>query len=155
MLQIGHSRDLNDLANRLRNAAEANALLTTEVINFACRRFPSLAQSEKAAHLEQLIRAGAWTEVALALITLELPLWQVRRLAYDDGEWHCALSRERELPDWLDQSIETHHASMSLAILGALVEVKRTSQPEIRTSVPAVRRDKIDLYERVCCDNSL
>jgi len=41
----------------------------------------------------------------LALIDLELPPWQVRRIAYDEGEWHCALSRQRELPDWLDQSI--------------------------------------------------
>ena len=155
MPQITHSRDLNDLADRLRNATETDTLLATEVINSACRRFPSLGQSDKTAHLEHLIRCGAWTDVALALIDLELPLWQVRRLAYDDGEWHCALSRERELPDWLDQSIESHHADMSLAILGAFVEVKRTFQPESRTSVPAVDRDKIDLNEPLCCDNSL
>ena len=27
--------------------------------------------------------------------------WQVRRIVYDAGEWHCALSRQRELPDWV------------------------------------------------------
>jgi hypothetical protein len=154
MLQITHPRDLNDLADRLRNATETDTLLATEVINSACRRFPSLGQSDKTAHLEQLIRSGAWTDAALALIDLELPLWQVRRLTYDDGEWHCALSRERELPDWLDQSIETHHADMSLANLGALVEARRTSQTESRTSVPAVNRNAVDLYEPVCCDNA-
>ena len=154
MLQITHPRDLNDLADRLRNATETTPMMATEVINSACRRLPSLGQSDKTAHLEQLIRSGAWTDVALALIDLELPLWQVRRLAYDDGEWYCALSRERELPDWLDQSIETHHADMSLAILGALVEARRTSQPESRTSVPAVNRNAVDLYEPVCCDNA-
>jgi len=155
MPQITHSRDLNDLADRLRNATETDALVAAEVIGSACRRLPSLGRNERSARLEQLIRSGAWINVALALIDLELPLWQVRRLAYDDGEWHCALSRERELPDWLDQSIESHHADMSLAILGAFVEVKRTFQPESRTSVPAVDRDKIDLNEPLCCDNSL
>ncbi len=154
MLQITHPRDLNDLADRLRNATETDTLLATEVINSACRRFPSLGQSDKTAHLEQLIRSGAWTDVALALIDLELPLWHVRRLAYDDGEWYCALSRERELPDWLDQSIETHHADMSLAILGAFIEARRTFQPESRTSVPAVNRGGAsNLYEPACSDN--
>jgi len=80
MLQITHPRDLNDLADRLRNATETDTLLATEVINSACRRFPSLGQSDKTAHLEPLIRSGAWTDVALALIDLELPLWHVRRL---------------------------------------------------------------------------
>jgi len=154
MLQITHSRDLGDLADRLRNAVEIDASLIAEVIESACRRLSSLGQNEKTAHLEQLIRSGAWTDVALALIDLELPLWHVRRLAYDDGEWYCALSRERELPDWLDQSIETHHADMSLAILGAFIEARRTFQPESRTSVPAVNRGGAsNLYEPACSDN--
>jgi hypothetical protein len=154
MPQITQSDDLGNLADRLRNAAQTDTLLTAEVINSACRRFPSLGHSERTAHIEQLITSGAWTDMALALIDLELPFWQVRRLTYDDGEWFCALSRERELPDWLDQSIETHHADMSLAILGAFVEAKRTSQPESRAGVPAVNRNAADLYEPVCCDNS-
>jgi hypothetical protein len=124
-----------------------------EVTGAACRRYPSIGQSEKTARLEQLIRSGAWTDAALALIDLELPLWQVRRLAYDDGEWHCALSRERELPDWLDRSIETRHADLSLAILSAFVEARRISQPVSRTSVPAVNRTAPDFHEPVCCDN--
>ena len=106
---------------------EVDAAADGEVIGAACRRYPSIGQTEKTARLEQLIRTGAWTDAALALIDLELPLWQVRRLAYDDGEWHCALSRERELPDWLDQSIETRHADLALAILSAFVEARRTS----------------------------
>jgi len=155
MLQITHSRDLGDLADQLRNAAETDAALMAEVIDSACRRFPSLGQSQKTAHLEQLIRSGAWTDSALALIDLELPLWRVRRLTFDDGEWYCALSRQRELPDWLDQSIEAHHADMSLAILSAFVEAKQSSQPASQPSVPAVRSHAVDLYEPICCDNSL
>ena len=149
MLHPEDHRDPGELVDRLRNAPEANATLMAEV-DIACRRFTS---SEKSARVEQLIRSGAWTDAALALIDLELPLWQVRRIAYDEGEWYCALSRQRELPDWLDQSIETRHADLSLAILSAFVEAKRISAPSSRTSVPAVNRVASPFYEPVCSDN--
>jgi len=154
MPQITTRHDLGSLGKELSEAREVDASLIAEVIGAACRRYPSLGQGEKTARVEQLIKSGAWTDAALALIDLELPFWQVRRLAYDDGEWYCALSRERELPDWLDQSIETHHADMSLAILGAFIEARRTFQPESRTSVPAVNRGGAsNLYEPACSDN--
>jgi hypothetical protein len=142
-----------ELGDRLRDANAVTAEFLSEIISQTCRRFPSLGQSGKTARIERLIRSGAWTDAALALIDLELPQWQVRRLAYDQGEWFCALSRERELPDWLDQSAEAHHADMALAILGAFVEVQRISAPASRTSVPAVTRDANPLYEPVCSDN--
>jgi len=122
-------------------------------VQSCARRFPSTSQSGKAARVERLIQSGAWTDATLALIDLELPQWQVRRLAYDEGEWHCALSRQRELPEWLDQSIETHHADLALAILSAFVEAQRISVPSSRTSVPAVPQDANPLYEPVCIDN--
>ncbi|MEP6836872.1 MAG: hypothetical protein ABJA75_02375, partial [Bradyrhizobium sp.] len=87
------------------------------------------------------------------LLELELPQWQVRRLAYDEGEWHCALSRQRELPDWLDSAIEARHANLALAILAAFVEARRVSVPASRTSVPAVPQDANPMYEPVLCDN--
>jgi hypothetical protein len=124
-----------------------------DVIEAACRRFPLLGQNQRTARVEQLVRSGAWTDAALALIDLELPLWQVRRLAYDGGEWHCALSRERELPDWLDESIETRHADLTLAILNAFVEAQLVSLPEGRTSVPPVNRTALDFHELICVDN--
>jgi hypothetical protein len=142
-----------ELGDRLRDAHEITVELMSEIIDTACRRFPSLGQTDKSTRLERLIQSSAWTDAALALIDLELPQWQVRRLAYDEGEWYCALSRERELPDWLDQSIEAHHADLSLAILSAFVEAQRVSTPSIRTSVPAVTRDTTPLYEPVCSDN--
>src|SRR5258708_9939507 len=108
----------------------------SEIISKACRRFPSQGQSGKSARVERLIQSGAWTDAALALIDLELPQWQVRRLAYDEGEWYCALSRERELPDWLDQSVETPHTDLALAMLTAFVAVRRISAPAGRTSGP-------------------
>jgi hypothetical protein len=153
MLHLTEHRDPGELIDRLRNAPEANATLLTEIIATACRRFPSYGQTEKTARIEQLIRSEAWTDAALALIDLELPLWHVRRLAYDEGEWYCALSRQRELPDWLDQSIESRHADLSLAILSAFVEAERVSAPSSRTSVPAVNRTANPLYEPVCSDN--
>jgi hypothetical protein len=43
--------------------------------------------------LDRLIEAGAWTDAAITLIGFELPSWSVRRLACEDGEWLCSLSR--------------------------------------------------------------
>ena len=152
MLHVREFHDLGELSTRLRDSGVADAALVNEVISAACRRYPSLGETEKTRRLEQLIRSAAWTDVALALIDLELPLWQVRRLAYDEGEWYCALSRERELPDWLDQSIETPHADLSLAILGAFVEV-RVSAPEGRTSVPDAKHYTREDCETLPVDN--
>ena len=146
-------RDPGELSDRLRDAHAVTAGLMSEVIGEACRRFPSMGQSEKTARIERLIGSGAWTDAALALIDLELPLWQIRRIAYDEGEWYCALSRERELPDWLDRSIEARHADLPLAILSAFVEAQQVTAPSSRPSVPTVSRDANPLYEPVCCDN--
>ncbi|HLX14339.1 MAG TPA: hypothetical protein VKS24_03935 [Bradyrhizobium sp.] len=47
-----------------------------------------------------------------------------------------ALSRQRELPNWLDSCMETGHADLPLAILNAFVDAQRVSVPSVRTSVP-------------------
>jgi hypothetical protein len=145
--------DPGALNDRIRNANAATADLVTAVIGETCRRFPSMGQTEKTARIERLIASGAWTDAALALIDLELPQWQVRRIAYDEGEWYCALSRERELPDWLDQSIESRHADLALAVLSAFVDAERFTAPLSRTSVPNVPRDASPIYDPVCCEN--
>ena len=145
--------DLGEITDRLHGAAEADAALVTEVVGAACRRFPSIGQRAKTVHIEQLIRSGAWIDVALALIDLELPQWKVRRIVYDEGEWHCALSRQRELPDWLDQSIEVHHADLALALFGAFVEARRTGAQPSHTSVPSVSSYADGQYEIACSDN--
>ena len=151
-LQSAHQDPL-ELNDRLRNAHAVTTQLMTEIIGAACRRFPSVGQTEKTAKIKRQIESAAWTDAALALIDLELPQWQLRRIAYDEGEWHCALSRERELPDWLDQSIETHHPDLPLAILNAFFDAQRIAAPSTRTSVLTVPRDAKALYEPVCCDN--
>ena len=150
---LSEHHDSGELSDRLRDVHAVTAELIAEVIDETCRRFTSVGQIEKTARIERLIGSGAWTDAALALIDLELPQWQVRRIAYDEGEWYCALSRERELPDWLDRSIEAHHANLPLAILSAFVDAQRISMPKSMASVPIVPRDANPLYEPVCCDN--
>jgi len=151
-LLSGH-RDSRELSDRLRDADAATADLVAEIIGETCRRFPSAGQSEKTTRIERLIQTGAWTDAALALIDLELPQWQVRRIAYDEGEWYCALSRERELPDWLDRSIEARHADLALAMLSAFVDAQHIAAPSSRTSVPTAPTNASALYEPICCDN--
>src|SRR6185503_8089408 len=134
-----------DLGDQFRNAGYVTAEFLTDIVRATSRRLPSAKQNARAARVEHLIKSQAWTDAALALIDLELPQWQVRRLAYDDGEWYCALSRQRELPDWLDQAIEAHHADLALAILSAFVEARRVNAPPSRTSVPKVPQDATPL----------
>jgi hypothetical protein len=150
---LSEYRNPLELGDLLRDAHTVTAELVADVIGKTRRRFPSVGQTEKTARIKQLIESEAWTDAALALIDLELPMWQVRRIAYDEGEWYCALSRERELPDWLDRSIEARHSDLSLAILSAFVEAQRLTAPSSKTSVPTVPRDANPLYEPVCCDN--
>jgi hypothetical protein len=120
--------------------------LISEAIGARSRRLP--------VRIERLIESAAWTDAALALLELELPNWRLRRLAYDDGEWHCALSRQRELPDWLDDgSIESHNADLAMAILSAFVDARRWSALPSRTSVPAAPGSASSFYQPVYCDN--
>jgi hypothetical protein len=139
--------ELHDgLNDRLHDAAAVTADLISEVIGKPSRRLPL--------RIERLIYSGAWIDAALALLELGLPHWQLRRLAYDEGEWHCALSRQREIPEWLDdRSVESHHADLALTILSAFVNARRKSASLGRSSVPAMPGSVSPLYEPVCCDN--
>jgi len=146
-------RDVRELAGRLRDASTVTAELLSDVIREACWRFPCIARAENSGRIERLIQSAAWTDAVLALLELELPQWQIRRIVYDAGQWHCALSRQRELPDWLDQSIEACHADLSLAVLSAFVDARRLSTLPAKTSVPSVPCAIIPLYAPMCCDN--
>jgi hypothetical protein len=153
LFSLSEQHDPDALNDRIRSADVTTAALMSDVIKHACRRFPSVGQSAKTARIWQLIQSAAWTDAALALIDLELPMWRVRRLAYDEGEWHCALSRERELPDWLDQSIEARHTDLALAILTTFVEAQSISPSPVRPSVPEVPQRRSSLHQPLCCDN--
>jgi hypothetical protein len=144
---------IRELADRIREADAVTPELLSDVVREACWRFPCIPRTEYCRRIERLIQSSAWTDAVLALLELELPQWQIRRITYDAGEWHCALSCQRELPDWLDQSIEACHADLSLAILCAFVDVQRVSTLPAKTSVPSVPHADKALYVRLCCDN--
>ncbi|GMO11129.1 hypothetical protein [Bradyrhizobium sp. TM233] len=139
------------LSQQLRAAPAMTRPLMLDIIAHACRRVPTLAEGKRPARIMRLIDVEAWADAALALIELELPMWQVRRIAYDEGEWHCALSRARELPDWLDAAVEARHSDLALALLSALVEVRATDVP--RPRVPSVPPVLDPLYAPLTCDN--
>ena len=149
MRHLRETGDLDLLTARLRDAPSVTAELLSEIIRKACRHFPSQGQRQRTARIEQLIATGAWMDAILALIDLELPQWQIRRIAYDQGEWFCALSRTPELPEWLDQPIEAHHDDLALAILSAFVDAQRISAPSSRTSVPTAPRQASQFYQPV------
>jgi hypothetical protein len=151
--RIAEHRNCDAVGDRLRDARGVTAKLMSKVIGETCRRMSPIRPNAKTARIERLIASGAWTDAAQALIDLELPQWQIRRIVYDGGEWHCALSRQRELPAWLDQSIETHHADLALAILSAFIDAQCISAPRSGTSVPVVPREANAHYLPVCCDN--
>jgi hypothetical protein len=136
--------DLNGLDARLCSAPVLTVELGSDVVATSCPRLALLRHTERTARAEQLIESGAWTDAALALLALELPQWQLRRIVYDDGEWYCALSKQREMPEWLDQSI---------AILRAFVSARQVSAPSTRSSVPIAPRAVGELYQPVCSDN--
>src|SRR6516225_2056247 len=149
--------DTSGLSDRLRDSPVATSALFREIVDTVCRRYPSLTPNARTRRIENLIKVGAWTEAALALIELELPRWQVRRIAYDGGEWYCALSRERELPDWLDQYTEVHNGDLALEILAAFVEAQALStplsQPSVPRVVPAVGHETSATCVAASCDN--
>jgi hypothetical protein len=153
MSRLSEGLDLNQLDARLGSTPALTVEMLSDVVETCCPRLALLRHTERAARAEQMIASGAWTDAALALLALELPQWQLRRLVYDDGEWHCALSRQREMPEWLDQSIEAHHADLPISILRAFISARQISAPSTRSSVPAAPRSAGDFYEPLCSDN--
>jgi hypothetical protein len=125
--------------------------LFDELLATACQTGDPMRQAVPVACLRRLIAARAWTDAALALLALQLPGWHVRRLGYDDGEWHCALSSQPAMPEWLDATVESHHPNMPLAILSALVAAAAAS-PSPLAAVAASQAGDAE-FEPMLCDN--
>jgi hypothetical protein len=87
-----------------------------------------------------------------ALITLELPLRRVRRLAYEDGEWLCSLSYQPNLPIEIDDCVEATHEVLPLAMLRAFVEAcrRRRAMQESVSTVPHIQPWPEQI---ICCEN--
>ncbi|MBX9712075.1 MAG: hypothetical protein K2X60_13665 [Xanthobacteraceae bacterium] len=147
------SERLAGIADLLHSAECASAALVSAMACEICHADVNGAAAFST-RVQKLIAAGAWTDAAFALLAGELPQWKLRRLVYDEGEWHCALSLQRELPQWLDQAIETSHQDLSLALFRGIVEAARqepaASDGSPTLTVPRIRVKQPDL---VCCDN--
>jgi hypothetical protein len=143
-----HEQQYDELQERLRQARMVSSELFAEV----CLRFqacPARAQGK----VKVLADTGAWLDAVLALLTLELPHWKLRRLVYESGEWLCTLSQRPELPIEIDDVIEAVHESAPLAILSALIEASHlnvTTRQARPTSVPRIGAMHGDV---VCCDD--
>jgi hypothetical protein len=140
------------LDDELRVAPQLDRSLFTKIIVGACKRIPVHSHSENAVRIDRLIEAGAWSDAALAVIALELPDWQLRRLEYDGGEWFCALSRKPGLPAMFDDTADANHELMPLAILRAFFQARRIAElaPRAVSPVPQVPAGTSNI---VCCDN--
>lgn len=145
------SKQFASIAQGMRRTERASADLVQSIV---AKMYPNIQELPVAfTRVRKLIAAKALTEAMLALIDCELPQWKLRRLAYDEGEWHCALSRQRELPEWLDQSVESSHKDLTLAIALACIEVLNSDDVKTRPmgrTIPAIRAKH---YETLTSEN--
>ena len=148
-----HEEHLGALEAQLRRAPALTPDLISKVIADACTRLLVMKRVGKAARIDQLIEAGAWSEAALALIELDLPAWKLRRLVYEDGEWLCSLSSQPNLPVALDDTADASHEVLPLAILSAFLEARRRASAMRETSLQTVPQVRRTPGYAICCDN--
>jgi hypothetical protein len=151
-MSLNHQAHEFHPSEALDATATASAALFTDVLATARHGTP-IRKALEVARIKHLIASCAWTDAALALLALDLPRWQLRRLAYDDGEWHCALSKNREMPEWLDTAIETHHPDMALAILGAVLQARHEGLTPALASVEMGPDAPDEPWQPALCDN--
>jgi hypothetical protein len=146
-----HGQYLGKLEAELRRAQGLTPELMSEVMTQACGCF---APHEQAAirGISRLIEAGACVDAVLAMIALELPQWKLRRVLYEDGEWHCSLSSQPQLPIELDEVAEGSHETLPLAVLIALLRARRdpTGREGGASAVPPVN---VGAGYTMYCDN--
>jgi hypothetical protein len=114
------------LEDRLRSAEAITSELMSAGIAAACPHFCALPAAARA-KVNWLIQAGAWTDVAFALVKTELPRWQVRQLSQRGGQWICSLSEESDCQEGHYDIAEASHQLLPVAILRALLRVNRAA----------------------------
>jgi hypothetical protein len=124
----------------------------TKAIVCGAAAFPPIGGSAQTRQIEGLIKAGAWTDAALAMIRIEAPEWTVRRIEIDDGEWFCSLSRHPAVPQDFDDRVEGRHRLLPIAILAALTEARRQSTASGGSS-PSVGPRGSNSNTTAWCDN--
>jgi hypothetical protein len=143
-----------ELPYTIRGAGAATPELLSAVADLMRARCATAPRSEQTRRFDQLVASRAWTDAALGLLDLDRS-HAIRRLSFDEGEWHCTLGSQWPVPEWLDDTVEFGHAVLPLAILGALVESLRWRAPAAAptTSVPRSRSDLSEALGAVSCDN--
>jgi hypothetical protein len=148
-----HASAHDKLGERIRSAQTITPDLVSDVLDASCVRLPCLNRSGIVAErIARLRQSSAWVDLCLMLITVELPGWTLRRLFYDEGEWHCALSHQPNLPVELDDTVDASHHDLPLALLLAFVTVRRDAAAIARESATAPKLERAAAYV-VCCDN--
>jgi hypothetical protein len=143
---------LERLEHDLRLAPMPAPSLFSRVIADACTRIPALRTAGKAAELDRLVAADAWTDAAFALIALELPTWQVKRLWREESAWFCSLSQRPAWPAALDDTADAAHEELPLAVLLAFLQARRLSALAVGTRLPVPHLQQA-ADGTVCCDN--
>ncbi len=151
-LKARHQTQLDALDKALHNAQEPTLDLLAKIVAEACTRVPRQPKAEASDRLIHFAKISAWTDAALYLIALELPLWRVRRLAYENGEWLCSLSSQANLPITFDDCAEATHEALPLAMLCAFVEAcrRRYATQETTSTVPQIQPWP---EQAMCCEN--
>ena len=154
LFRPNHDDRIDELNERLRRAQAVTPDLVSDVIAQACPRGGEPRHARDAARIDAMVEAGAWSDAVLALVKLEIPQWQLRRLLYEDGEWHCTLSRAPNLPFGVDDTVDAVHDDLPLAILLAFVGVQRDRLASRKTEAQTTPRLMVGTNNTaVCCDN--
>jgi hypothetical protein len=152
LFKMTETERLDGLQEQLRQAQAVDADQVSDIV--AALRLPDAIA--RARRIDRLVDAEAWTEAALALVEAALPQWKPRGLVYQDGGWRCLLGKYRDVPDWLDDTVEASHDTLALAILGALIEARRQGEAPalvgMRT-VPACPMRSGPQPQFMCADN--
>jgi hypothetical protein len=147
-----HEEHLCEVQGQIGRAHAITPELMFDVIARACLRLQVQHPTAKA-RVARLIELGAFVDATFAVLELELPQWKLRRLIYEDGEWHCSLSKHIGLPASLDELAEASHESQPLAILSALLEARRNSLAAAESRPQSVPQARSTRGYAICCDN--
>src|SRR5262245_14158540 len=113
-LSLRH-KGLGDVRERVLRAKAVTPQLVLDVLTAA-----GVDGATPGPHrVRRRIAAQGWIDAALALVEHAVPRWTSARIIFDEGQWHCALTKHSQVPDWLDDAIEARHHALPLAILAA------------------------------------
>src|SRR5262249_54078036 len=143
-----------EVRREIDRADAVTAALASAVLDLTLARCASPNRFGQAQRIRELIGAKAWTDAAIALVELDSS-HVLRPIGRDDGEWRCVIGSRWALPEWLDDTVESSHAVMPLAILGTLLAAfGQCAAPRVpAASVPGSRPDTRDVIATAVCEN--